>query len=385
MTRPRALVVATTYPARGGDGTPAFVADLCAELALEFDVTVVVPAVPGAAALETSADGALTVVRHRYFPRRWEDVAAGAILENVRARKSRLVQVPFLLISQRMAARRAYREVSPDVIHAHWLIPAGVSVRGLAKRAPLVVTTLGGDLYALHGGFSTWLKRRVVAAAAVVTVMNGDMAMRATHLGARDVRVMPMGARFSPVARADAGEAGPLRVLAVGRLVDKKGFDVLLSALRNVPHAELTIVGDGPSRRSLEAAAAGLPVSFAGQLRREELDAQLRRASVAVFPSRRAASGDQDGLPVAMLEAMGSGLPVVASDLPGLNEAVTHEVTGLLVAPDDPAALASALAQLAGDPSLRARLGAAARERAAAYSVESVGAGYRALLREVIG
>ena len=84
MARPRALVVATTYPARRGDGTPAFVADLCAELSAEFDVTVVVPAVPGAPAREVSPDASLTILRHRYFPRRWETVAHGAILENVR-------------------------------------------------------------------------------------------------------------------------------------------------------------------------------------------------------------------------------------------------------------------------------------------------------------
>lgn len=400
MTRPRALVVATTYPARPGDGTPAFVADLCGELALEFDVTVVVPSVPGAPAREVSPDGSLTVVRHRYFPRRWESVADGAILENVRAKRVRLLQVPFLLASQWLAVRRASRAVRPDVIHAHWIIPAGASVRGLARRAPLVVTTLGGDLYALRGALPTRLKRRVVAAARVVTVMNADMAAQARALGATDVRVMPMGARFGAVGAAAAASqsaeavatevpgpssgTAPLRLLAVGRLVEKKGFDVLLAALRGIPDAALTVVGDGPSRAELEAAAAGLPVTFAGQLGRAELDTALLAADVAVFPSRRAASGDQDGLPVALLEAMGAGLAVVVSDLPGLNEAVTNNETGVVVPPDDPAALAGALARLAAEPELRARLGAAARERAQQYSVEAVGAGYRALLDEVV-
>ena len=134
MARPRALVVATTYPARPGDGTPGFVADLCAELALEFDVTVVVPRVAGARAREASPDGSLTVVRHRYFPRRFESVADGAILENVRARKSALLQVPFLVASQWLAVRRVARSTRPDVIHAHWLIPAGVSARALGRR-----------------------------------------------------------------------------------------------------------------------------------------------------------------------------------------------------------------------------------------------------------
>jgi len=383
MARPRALVVATTYPARPGDGTPAFVADLCAELALEFDVTAVVPAVPGAPARETTADGSLTVVRHRYFPRRWETVADGAILENVRSRRSALMQVPFLLASQWFAVRREARATSPDVIHAHWLIPAGVSARRLSRRAPLVVTTLGGDLYALTGALPTWLKRRVARAATVVTVMNADMAERAAALGARDVRVMPMGARFSVVSPVPA--PGPVRLLAVGRLVEKKGFGVLLEALRQVPDVVLAVVGDGPDGSTLRLAAAGLGgrVTFVGQLDREGLDEAYRHADLAVFPSRPAASGDQDGLPVAMLEAMGAGLAVIASNLPGLNEAIEDGESGVLVPPGDVAALAIAIGELAADPAQRRALGEAAKARAQLYSVESVGAGYRQLLHEV--
>ncbi len=384
MARPRALVVATTYPARPGDGTPAFVADLCGELAREFDVTVLVPAVPGAPAREVSADGALTVVRHRYFPRRWETVADGAILENVRSRPVTAVQVPFLIASQWLAVRRLARSVRPDVIHAHWLIPAGMAVRALARRVPLVVTTLGGDVYALSGGLGRWLKRRVVAAARAVTVMNSDMAARVRDLGGRDVRVMPMGARFSTVEPAPGGSS--LRLLAVGRLVPKKGFDVLLAALRDVPDAELTIVGDGPAREALRSAAAPLGdrVRFAGRLGREELDAAYASADVAVFPSVPASSGDQDGLPVAMLEAMGSGLTVIASDLPGLNEAIEDGVSGVLVPAGDAGALAAVIGEVAADAGKRRVLGEAAKVRAAAYSVEAVGAGYRALLREFL-
>jgi len=385
MARPRALVVATTYPAHPGDGTPAFVADLCAELALEFDVTVVVPAVPGAPRRSQTADGSLTVVRHRYFPRRWETVAHGAILENVRAHRSAAIQIPFLWLSQACAVRKQAKQLKPHVIQAHWLIPAGASTRGLARRTPLVVTTLGGDLYALRGRLPTWLKRRVVAAARVVTVMNSDMASLVRGLGGTDVRVMPMGARLSVVD--PVAQDGPLRLLAVGRLVEKKGFDVLLAALASVPDASLTVVGDGPGRVALESAAAGLGgrVHFAGQLGREALDEAYARSDIAVFPSRPAASGDQDGLPVAMLEAMGSGLAVIASDLPGLNEAISNGESGVLVPPGDAAALATAIGELAGDQARRRALGEAAKVRAAAYSIQAVGAGYRALLRELVG
>jgi glycosyltransferase involved in cell wall biosynthesis len=384
MARPRALVVATTYPAHPGDGTPAFVADLCAQLAREFDVTVVVPAVPGAPKRSQTADGSLTVVRHRYFPRRWETVAHGAILENVRSQRSAIVQIPFLWLSQALAVRRHARKVKPHVIHAHWLIPAGVSARGLARRTPLVVTTLGGDLYALRGRVPTRLKRRVVAAARVVTVMNSDMASLVRDLGGNDVRVMPMGARFSVVD--PVAQDGSVRLLAVGRLVEKKGFDVLLAALAEHPQLSLTIVGDGPGRGGLEAAAAALGdrVRFAGQLGSEALDQAYAHSDIAVFPSRRAASGDQDGLPVAMLEAMGSGLAVIASDLPGLNEAISDGESGVLVPPGDVAALATAIGELAGDPARRRALGSGAKVRAATYSIDAVGAGYRALLSEVM-
>ena len=379
MARPRALVVATTYPARPGDGTPAFVADLCAELAVDFDVTVVVPRVSGAPLREVTADGSLTVVRHRYFLRRFESVADGAILENVRARKSSLLQVPFLIASQWLAVRREARDFAPDAIHAHWLIPAGVSARGLAKRAPLVVTTLGGDLYALRGGLPTRLKRRVVAAATVVTVMNADMAAVVRSLGGTDVRVMPMGARFSVVTTVPA--PGPVRLLAVGRLVEKKGFDVLLAALADVPDAVLTIVGDGPDRagarsgggRPWRARHVRWPTGSRGPRRRVR-QCRHRGVSIAARLVRRpgrTARGD----------ARGDGIGPRGDRLGfawAQRGSRRRRVRGARARGRRPA-LATALGELAGNQAKRRALGAAAAVRAGNYSLESVGASYRRL------
>src|SRR5215468_753196 len=168
--RPRLLVVASTFPASAEDGTPAFVRDLAAYEAREFDTVVLVPRVPGAG--RAAPAGELTVRRFRYFPRRWEDLAHGAIIENLRSRRSRWLQVLPFFVAEMWALRRAVREHRPDVLHVHWMIPQGVAALVAARRVPWVVTTLGGDVYALRDPVSRRLKGAVLRRARAVTTMN---------------------------------------------------------------------------------------------------------------------------------------------------------------------------------------------------------------------
>jgi len=186
-----------------------------------------------------------------------------------------------------------------------------------------------------------------------------------------------------PLSAAVTREPG--RILFVGRLVDKKGVEVLIRALRGLAGGyEARVVGDGPLRAELERLAAELPVTFVGTVGREQLAAEYGAAAVAVFPSVRATSGDQDGLPVAMLEAMSAGCAVVASDLPGISEAVVDGESGLLVQAGSVDQLRDALDRVLAEPDLRKRLGAGAASRADQFSVAEVGRRYCELLTAVL-
>jgi glycosyltransferase involved in cell wall biosynthesis len=164
----------------------------------------------------------------------------------------------------------------------------------------------------------------------------------------------------------------PVNLIAVGRLVPVKGFRFLLEAMARVPASasvHLTIVGDGPERASLEALAAELRVAsrvtFAGW--RQDVGAMLDRAAIFVLPTLG------EGFGLAVLEAMGHELPVIASDTMSLPEIVHEGVTGLLVPPKDPAALARAITLLASDPEMRRAFGQAGRRRAAEmFSIDSM-------------
>lgn len=168
-------------------------------------------------------------------------------------------------------------------------------------------------------------------------------------------------------------------LLAVGRAVDKKGFDDLLAALARIPrdrHWRLTHIGGGPLLRELEAAAQALGIAdrigWRGpQPQAAVLDA-YRSADLFVLPCRISDDGDRDGLPNVLLEAQSQKLACVSTRVSGIPELIDDGTTGVLVPPRSPNALADALARLIGDPALRRRLGEAGFARATGqFSMEA--------------
>lgn len=276
-----------------------------------------------------------------------------------------------------------------DACLAFFGIPCGPAAWLLRafRGVPYSVFLRGGDVpgflpadlagyHRLTGPLIRFLWR---GAAHVVANSQGLAELARQTAGDTPIFMIPNGVdttRFFPAGQAR--EAGPVRLLFVGRVVRQKGLDVLLDALATLPPGldyTLTIVGDGPIRPALaeQAARLGLTarVRFSGWVSREAMPEIMRTADVFVFPSR------DEGMPNAVLEAMASGVPVVATRISGNEELVADGETGFLVPTDDAPALAAVLGRLLGDRELCRQLGAAGRERAQRdYSWRSVARRY---------
>jgi glycosyltransferase involved in cell wall biosynthesis len=177
---------------------------------------------------------------------------------------------------------------------------------------------------------------------------------------------------FQSPARATAAETGknPIRILCVGSLHEVKGQAYLIQACAKLAEKHIDFVchfvGDGPDRKSLTDLAAQLGIServhFHGQQKRDRIAQLLQETDVLVAPSVPTSDGRREGIPVVLIEAMSSGVPVIASDLSGIPELVLNDRTGLLTPPGDVAAITTALERYYLNPTLRRRLGEAGRE-----------------------
>lgn len=159
----------------------------------------------------------------------------------------------------------------------------------------------------------------------------------------------------------EAPEKGGKRLLFVGRLAAVKGLPILLNAMADLTDLSLTIIGDGPDRASLEkqTAALGLTdrVSFVGYKSQSEVATALTQHDIFVLPSFA------EGVPVVLMEAMAAACPVITTQIAGIPELVEHNVSGILVAPGDEAALKTALQALADNPQLQIQMGQAGRAK----------------------
>jgi glycosyltransferase involved in cell wall biosynthesis len=380
------VMVATSYPRFPGDTVGTFMEPIAHGVAARgHEVHLVLPWHPRLS--RPSREGGVTLHPFRYAPLPRLNVFgyAGALEADVRLRWSAYAAAPFALATGVLAARHVARKVRATVMHGHWVIPGGAMAAIAASGRPLVVSLHGSDVYvAERHALAGRVASATFARAGWVTACSADLRDRALGLGALADRseVLPYGvdgARFAPDAgaRAEVRQAMGARedtplVFAAGRFVRKKGFEFLVDAIAPLalrfPALVVVLGGDGDLRREYEARARTGGVAsrlrLVGTLPQNDVARYLAAADVAVVPSVRDASGNVDGLPNVVMEALASATPLVTTRAGGIGAVVQDGVTGLIVAEGDSAELADAIGALLGDSARRRAIGRRARHQA---------------------
>lgn len=339
-----------------------------------LEVGVLAPAYRGGGATEWRG---IPVRRFRYAPARLETLTHEETApDRLRRRPAYAALLPGYVLGGSLASVGLGTSSPPDVVHVHWPVPHGWF--GALARASSERTAVVSSFYSVE---IRWIERRLrwavpflrwsMESADAVTAISTATAAAVARYTSREVPVIPFSAAISdrPLPEGAAAgarpleRAGPVRLLFVGRLVERKGVHILIRALARVRErvdATLTVVGDGPRAARLEAEARRVGVDafvrFAGHVGEEALGEAYRTSDVFILPAVVDGKGDTEGLGVVLLEALEFGLPLVASDAGGIPDIVRHGETGLLVPPGDAGALADAILRVIEDP-------AAARER----------------------
>ena len=373
------VMVTTSYPRFPGDSVGTFMEPIAKSVAARgHEVHVVAPWHP-LVARGAEEDG-VRFHFYRYAPLRSLNVFgyAAAMRADVRLRGAAYLAAPLALAAGWREARRVARRHHATVMHGHWVVPGGVTAAAAAPRLPLVISLHGSDVYVAE----TLAPARVAARAAFrragfVTACSDDLARRAVALGADPARIetVPYGvdvARFRPDAaarserRAELG-VGPNTPLAVaaGRLVRKKGFEYLIDAVALAHDVVLAIAGEGALDAGLRARAraAGVTerVRFLGNQAQDRVGEYFAAADAIVVPSVHDDSGNVDGLPNVVMEALASGTPLVTTTAGGIGSVVVERATAFVVPERDPAAIARAIDAIVADPGTARRVGEAAR------------------------
>ncbi len=333
------LVVATTFPSSAGDSQPRFVLDLCKALGGKVEQRVIVPSAIGLSRL-TKIEG-IDVCRFRYCLKSFEVLAyGGGILENLKSNSLKWLLIPFFMVGMVWEVRRQLELYKPDIVHAHWWLPAGIAsliaIRLSRGKCKLVLTCHGGDYFALGHRFPS-LMRWVFSKSEKVCMVSSAMMSDAIFKGVseRKLAVAPMGVdlkeKFS--CTSNGKRKG---ILFVGRLAEKKGVDVLLNAWSLLPSSiqsmKLHIVGKGVNEFELKKLSIDLGISdtviFEGAVNHDFLPDYYRRSRLLVFPSIVSSDNDQEGLGLVPIEAIGCGCPVLASRIGPLCDVIEDKRSG---------------------------------------------------------
>jgi glycosyltransferase involved in cell wall biosynthesis len=374
----KVLIITTTFKRWKNDVLPSFVYDFAQSIKGIYDVHILAPHTVGAKVNE-DIDGC-KVYRFVYAPTRLEKFGAGiSIVSTLKNNPRTAFLIPFFIISASVKIVKLQLYNKFDVIHVNWLVPFGpvVGLIRIFSNFRYVITAHGSDVFPFvdkKGILITFVKKlhRIFTLpkadwiVPVSTSLREAIAQLLPTISQDKTPIISMGINFqhfSNLIQRDAFHK-PLRIVFVGRLAEIKGVKYLISAMnilkqRNIEF-ELRVYGDGLLLKELRDQVDKLNLShqifFNGFVEHNMLPGKLAEADIFVGPSITTSLGEAEGLGLVFLEAMASGLVVIASKVGGISDIVIDRKTGILVNEKDPDAIVDAIELLIRDEKIRKSL-----------------------------
>ena len=377
-------MVTTSYPRFPGDLTGTFLEPIAHGVANRgHTVHVIAPWHP--LIRRPSQEGNVHFHFYKYAPIKSLNVFgyASSLKADTSMRPTAYLATPFAMMAATVATRRITKTFGATLIHAHWVVPNGFIASLVSGTLPLVVSLHGSDVYvAEQHKLAKTAARHTFRHANWVTACSENLRARATKLGADENRseVVPYGVDVDRFARNDTArrklrkendipDSGKV-VLAVGRLVRKKGFEYLIDAIATLrsqhPNIRLVFAGsgdlEGELRERVRISDLDKQTVWLGAVSQDHVADWLSAADIMVVPSVKDDSGNIDGLPNVLLEGLASTTPVITTPTGGISSVARDGKNALVVPERHSARIAEAISLLLKDPSLGATLGQNARE-----------------------
>jgi len=352
--------------------------------------------------LTTETIDKVTVRRFRYLPERYE-IGFSAISE---VSKSKVGFFKVILIANIFCIFTFFEclKEKPDILHGHWAFPGGYIAYLMSKifRKPFVVT--------IHGGEINMLKKFKFLRKIIINGLNQSSEIIANSsftknemikLGAHEekITIIKVPPNFVKVEtdskiiekfRKKITESQSKIILFVGRLVELKGAEYLIRSLIEIKNIDvhLIIAGDGTLKNDLEKLTSYLDlehkVTFFGRANKQELGLLHSISDVFVCPSIIDSRGATEGLGLVILEAMKSGIPVIASAVGGIPDTVKNEVNGLLVEEKNPKAIANAIERIISDEELKKKIIENSKDTVKEFSPNTIGKKYYEIFQKIL-
>lgn len=362
-SKPVILFNTHVYPRHKDDHVAPFMHDL-AKVCLSFARVVVhCPHAPGLP-LQEMIEG-VEIRRFTYAKERNQTLAyRGDMHKQVKKSIGKAFLFYSFLRKWKKATKKLVRELNPDIVHAHWLIPGGyVTKKAFGKEPPLFISMHGTDVFLINKmRIAQRLAKKAIHSAHNLHFVSEELrSIIERRYGDTDGRdfVLPMVFGLERFSQPDSKPRETKRILFVGRLMEVKGVDILIKAFgKFLEHDSLSdyaldIVGDGPELDSLQQLSrqeqVEEKVTFHGSKQKNEIAGFYRNADLFILPSRTTALGEKEGLGLVVLEAMMSGVPVIGTNCGGIKETIEHGKTGIIVPENDVHALHLAMVDLIQD------------------------------------